>query len=271
MKKIIKKVLKKFLNCVIMLPSQETTITSSRVLPRNYFGWLGKCLKGAAALRREAFDNGSRKKTRQDPAGMIRVSYGGEPMMTADFEELLARQCAPTFTGLKAASLVAFQKDRFVGLDAQLAAYEPCFACHGISLFRLLDEESRSLVLFYRADILRAVLRRRGARMLLRRYGYRPSDSLSALLMRLRRRVCLSAGAGAGFPHEIGLFLGYPPHDVRGFIENKGRGFLCCGPWKVYADADASRALFKRYADCTARFCTRLASGVPMAEILQAV
>ena len=192
-------------------------------------------------------------------------------MTTADFENLLARQCAPTFIGLKAASLVAFQKSRFDDFDAQLADYEPCFACHGISMVRLLDEESRALVLFYRADALRAVLRRRDARVLLRRFGYRPSDSLPMMLRRLRRRIRSYAGAGADFPHEIGLFLGYPPHDVRGFIEHKGRGFLCCGLWKVYADADASMALFKRYADCTARFCTRLASGVPMAEILAAV
>ncbi len=192
-------------------------------------------------------------------------------MTTADFEELLARQCAPTFIGLKAASLVAFQKARFDDFDAQLADYEPCFACHGISVVRLLDEEDRVLVLFYRADALDAVLRRRGAKMLLRRYGYRPSDSLSAMLGRLRQRVQSFAGAGADFPHEIGLFLGYPPHDVRGFIEHKGRGFLCCGLWKVYADADASMALFKRYAECTARFCTRLANGVPMAELLEAV
>ena len=188
-------------------------------------------------------------------------------MTTADFEELLARQCAPTFIGLKAASLVAFQKNRFDDFDAQLADYEPCFACHGVSIFRLLDEESRVLVLFYRADALDRLLRRRAARMLLRRYGYRPSDSLSTMLDRLRQRV----QSGAGFPHEIGLFLGYPPHDVRGFIEHTGRGVLCGGFWKVYADEDASKALFKRYADCTARFCARLASGVPMAEILQAV
>ena len=192
-------------------------------------------------------------------------------MTTADFETLLARQCAPTFTGLKAASLVSFQKDRFDDFDAQLADYEPCFACHGISMFRLLDEENRALVLFYRADSLDVILRRRDAQTLLRRYGYRPSDSLPMMLRRLHRRVRLNAGASAGFPHEIGLFLGYPPHDVRGFIENKGRGFLCCGLWKVYADADASMAFFKRCADCTARFCTCLANGVPMAEILQAV
>ena len=192
-------------------------------------------------------------------------------MTTADFETLLARQCAPTFIGLKAASLVAFQKERFDDFDGQLADYEPCFACHGISIFRLLDEENRALVLFYRADALADILRQRDAQTLLGRYGYRPSDSLPAMLQRLRRRVWSYASSDEDFPHEIGLFLGYPPHDVRGFIENKGRGFLCCGSWKVYADADTSMALFKRYADSTARFCTRLASGVPMAEILRAV
>ena len=192
-------------------------------------------------------------------------------MTTAEFESLLARQCAPTFIGLKAASLVAFQKSRCRDLDAQLADYEPCFACHGISVVRLLDEDSRALVLFYRADALRAALRRHEARILLRRFGYRPSDALPKMLRRLRRRIASYAGASADFPHEIGLFLGYPPHDVRGFIEHKGRGFLCCGLWKVYADADASMALFKRYAECTARFCTRLASGASMAELLEAV
>ena len=72
-------------------------------------------------------------------------------------------------------------------------------------------------------------------------------------------------------PAQAKTFPIYPPHDVRGFIEHKGRGFLCCGLWKVYADADTSMTLFKRYADCTARFCTRLAIGVPMADILEAV
>lgn len=37
------------------------------------------------------------------------------------------------------------------------------------------------------------------------------------------------------FPHEIGLFLSYPPEDVRGFIEHKGHESKCEGCWKVYA------------------------------------
>ena len=182
-------------------------------------------------------------------------------MTTADFEELLARQCAPTFIGLKAASLVAFQKDRFDDFDAQLADYEPCFACHGVLMLRLLDEESRALVLFYRADVLDGILRQRDAQTLLRRYGYRPSDSLSAMLGRLRRRMQLYAGAGKDFPHEIGLFLGYPPHDVRGFIEHKGRGFLCCGLWKVYDDVEGAARQFSRCRHCTEVYLNCLAHG----------
>ena len=39
------------------------------------------------------------------------------------------------------------------------------------------------------------------------------------------------------FPHEIGIFLGYPLADVAGFIRNKGRNCKCIGTWKVYGDA----------------------------------
>lgn len=188
-------------------------------------------------------------------------------MTRAEFETTLGRQCAPTFLGLKAASLVAFYRKCGKAPDAMLVDYEPCLACHGVSVFRLVDEADRALVLFYRGAMLDGVLRRPEAQRLLGQYGYRASDSLGRMLLRLQWRMT----DGTGFPHEIGLFLGYPPHDVRGFIEHKGRGFLCCGPWKVYENADAARTLFQRYADCTAEFCMRLARGVPMAELLEAV
>lgn len=47
------------------------------------------------------------------------------------------------------------------------------------------------------------------------------------------------------FPHEIGLFLGYPAEDVKGFIENKAACSKCSGCWKVYGDEQAARILFK--------------------------
>ena len=38
------------------------------------------------------------------------------------------------------------------------------------------------------------------------------------------------------FPHEVGLFLSYPPEDVKGFIDHRAGGFKCteiyCTLWQ---------------------------------------
>ncbi len=187
-------------------------------------------------------------------------------MGTADFENLLGRQCAPTFRGLKAASLVAFQKRRCGDAAKRLAAYAPCLARHGIAIRCLVNDENRALVLFYRPEVLVRLLARPAAVRLLRRYGYAPRSTLPEMLAHLERRI----GESDSFPHEIGLFLGYPPEDVRGFIEHRGRDFVCCGYWKVYEDATRAQALFRQYADCTESFCRQLSHGVPMTALLSA-
>ena len=53
------------------------------------------------------------------------------------------------------------------------------------------------------------------------------------------------------FPHEIGLFLGYPPKDVQGFIDNPCSGVKCVGCWKVYSDEEKAERIFKKYKKCT--------------------
>ena len=37
----------------------------------------------------------------------------------------------------------------------------------------------------------------------------------------MNSRLIKRLNEDAEFPHEIGLFPGYPPEDVRGFIENR--------------------------------------------------
>ena len=50
-----------------------------------------------------------------------------------------------------------------------------------------------------------------------------------------------------GFPHEIGAFLGYPVNDVRGFIQNEGKGCLMTGYWKVYENLAGAKMIFNKY------------------------
>jgi hypothetical protein len=60
------------------------------------------------------------------------------------------------------------------------------------------------------------------------------------------RYAAYSAGMCAEFPHEIGLFLGYPPGDVKSFIENDGKNYACRTHWKVYHEPDAAREICAR-------------------------
>ena len=74
-------------------------------------------------------------------------------------------------------------------------------------------------------------------------------DSFPAekMLERLSQRVKDFSEKGMGFPHEIGMFLGYPVADIRGFIENEGRKYLMIGYWKVYSNLSQARMIFKEY------------------------
>ena len=64
-----------------------------------------------------------------------------------------------------------------------------------------------------------------------------------------------------GFPHEIGLFLGYPAEDVYGFLKYGGKNCKYTGCWKVYSDVDRALALFDRYRRCRSALCRRVSNG----------
>ena len=115
-----------------------------------------------------------------------------------------------------------------------------------IAYHMLSESEGKCLVLFYRPEELEAYLRRTGDQ--LSDPGIRIQfPDLSEMLRRLHtaRREC--AEEGMGFPHEIGAFLGYPAEDVRGFIQNEGKGCLMTGYWKVYENLAGAKMIFNKY------------------------
>ena len=123
----------------------------------------------------------------------------------------------------------------------------------------VLMYKGKALLYLYRPNRLSRDLSRREAGRLLDRAGYRREDP-RACLRELSRRL----RRGEEFPHEIGLFLGYPPEDVAGFMEHRGKGFKCAGCWKVYGDEGAARRRFQVYKSCTGNYCTRWARGASL-------
>ena len=119
------------------------------------------------------------------------------------------------------------------------------------------------LLLVYRPERLAETLDGAEVRRLLDRAGYPPEATLEELLTILSRRL-----HGSSFPHEIGLFLGYPPEDVEGFCRHKGQNFKICGCWKVYGDQEAACRCFDRYDRCRKAVCRRLGQ-CPLMEMFR--
>ena len=71
-----------------------------------------------------------------------------------------------------------------------------------------------------------------------------------------------------GFPHEIGLFLGYPPEDVEGFMKHKDSGCKCTGFWRVYGDETAALKTFSKFRKCTDLYHRMLEKGKPIEELI---
>ncbi|MDR2768664.1 MAG: DUF3793 family protein [Treponema sp.] len=115
-------------------------------------------------------------------------------------------------------------------------------------LYELREQGNGVLTLACDRDLTRSLLSEKMMCDALSLWGYPRYQTAgsTAYLLRLKQRF----NDGGEFPHEVGLFLGYPPEDVAGFIRNKGRGCKCCGVWKVYGDEERAKSLFREFGVC---------------------
>lgn len=143
-------------------------------------------------------------------------------------------------------------------LEAIVRRYHQVLAHRGVCVTVLAWRSYGALVYVWRPVLLAARLRDVRVARALSEQGYQldftaPDQVLSyAAIDQVSERFCRER-----LPHEIGFFLDYPYEDVRGFIEHQGRDFICCGAWKVYADARGAVRRFARYKRCVRR-CERL-------------
>ena len=183
--------------------------------------------------------------------------------MNPAFEELLAFHCAPALAGIKAANLVSCPRQLVEDPEELVAQYGRTLGSRGIRLRILCRCPKGTLILVYREDRLARCLARPAAVRLLVQAGY-PVGTVEELLDHLSRRMARRQGT---FPHEIGLFLDYPPVDVIGFLRHGGKGCKLCGHWKVYGDAESARRQFQRYDRCRAALTQRVRQGYSLAQL----
>lgn len=183
-------------------------------------------------------------------------------------EEALIEHCAPTLAGVKSAGLFRFSPKEPEQFARQFKTWRASLGRRGISLLVLkrCRRTGSYLLYLYRESALAGELADPQVRAYLAEQGYHAGGSCRDLLRQLAGRLCFQEG----FPHEIGLFLGYPLADVEGFIQNKGQGYACCGLWKSYGDPGKARRYFDRCRACTAAYKRRYADGIPLEQMIVA-
>ena len=169
--------------------------------------------------------------------------------------ETLIRCCAPTIACLKTGNMFNCVFDSQKQMTEELRLLNQRLREKGLRILPLRWRDGKALLYLYRPKLLERDLRDPLSRKLLAECGYTCGNAgvcLARLISRLR--------AGEDFPHEVGLFLGYPPADVDGFMHRKHACKLS-GIWKVYDDVEGAARQFARCKRCTEVYLRRYRQG----------
>lgn len=186
-------------------------------------------------------------------------------MRRLSVEQVLAFHCSPALAGIKPSNLVSFcrkDKDQVFNilnkLNSELNSKQIYFKI-------LCQCPKRILVLVYRKSLLLRHLQTKQVLNYLLDSGYPADASLDLILATLAERITSSSS----FPHELGVFLGYPLSDVIGFLTHKGKNYKASGYWKVYDNEQETINLFNRYSRCTTAICKKLEKGFSLVDLFK--
>ncbi len=183
-------------------------------------------------------------------------------------DEIIVHFCAPTLAGIKPGSLFTYIYEADEDIIDSLRRVNRRLAGKGLRMIPMklrIDAgcgRKKCLLYLYRPEFLEQTLQSSPCMQILQEEGYRKASAagyISVLREHLKN--------GEEFPHEIGLFLGYPAEDVKGFIQNRGANYKLCGTWKVYGDVAVAKKQFNQYQRCTDIYSRLVQQGAVMEQL----
>lgn len=181
-------------------------------------------------------------------------------MDKSHIETRIALQCAPLITGIKISNLLIVSECDEEGVRMILKK-------SGMIHYRLLRFSGKTTFLVFHKTQLASYLKNFNVLRILEANGYHDL-SLGGILRTFQSRYETHMKQGEGFPHEMGLLLGYPVEDVEGFIEHRGKNYLYSGYWKVYKDVEDKKKIFDAYENAKEQLILLLAQGYEMRSII---
>lgn len=172
--------------------------------------------------------------------------------LRSSIEYHLIAHCAPTLANLKVSGLFNYTYDDGSAFIDMAYRWNQMLKSCGLALEVVKMTADKALVYCYRPEGLKRILDDREIKSFLNQFDYNYSDCRSAL-----NHLIARLAEHDEFPHEIGIFLGYPLGDVRGFIANRGQNCTACRYWKVYENAEQTEVLFEQFNRCKREYLSR--------------
>ncbi len=178
-------------------------------------------------------------------------------------DNIIIENCSPTLAGIKTGNIFTIDKSLISDIKEELCELNRIFIDKGLRAIPLKITEKSVLIYLYRPEKLKADLSSEEAKEILVKKGY-SCKSIESDIVHLIHHI----HNDCSFPHEIGLFLGYPPIDVKGFMEDTRKGVKCVGYWKVYGDKEKAEKTFSSYKKCTEVYKKCLSCGRRLSQMV---
>ncbi|MGB4984217.1 MAG: DUF3793 family protein [Erysipelotrichaceae bacterium] len=177
------------------------------------------------------------------------------------FEKKLVNYCAPTLMKQKAGSMFHVYKQEFEDINKLVNDYNDKLSNNHLVIRILQQHQERITLYIYHPLLINKCLKDHRIIDLLKSYDY-PLTNIEQIINHLDRRLNNNS-----YPHEIGVFLGYPINDVLDFI-NK-RPCLYTSYWKVYHNVDNSIKRFNLFNRSKEHLLSYLKTGKSCLNILK--
>lgn len=179
-----------------------------------------------------------------------------------EFEKLIAYYCAPCLMGLKPSSLLSCEIETPL-LEQRIHQFHESLSTYPIRIKLLYQPKTRNILFVFNIQLLEKQLSTSKTKEFLKEYDYPVDHNLEDMINYLTYRINKSKE----YPHEIGIFLGYPLEDVIGYINNNGKNYSICGYWKVYSNEKSTAQLFQEFTSCRIDLFTKVSQGFTLKEL----
>ena len=169
-------------------------------------------------------------------------------------------QCAPMIAGLKPSNLLIISRENEKNIRRILKGTS-------LSCETLVRVNHKVTMFIFRQPMLEQYLSQAEVKLFLKELGHQEKN-LQELLLEVQIRYQAYAKGNGAFPHELGLLLGYPVEDVKGYMIHKGRDSLCTGYWQVYENPAEKKSLFRKYEMAKEGLIRLFSDGIAIRELI---